>query len=143
MFKKKGISTAASMMFGFDGEDPAIFKDTYNFLIKNRLLYSYWWPVSPLPGTPLYKRLKDQGRLKEEKWWLIKSRKYYGLVYSITSMEEEVFTKLFFHYYKLFYSFGNIIVRNLLPPSNWFVVHTYMNLEYRKKLNPQLNIIEY
>ncbi|MCK4418791.1 B12-binding domain-containing radical SAM protein, partial [Candidatus Aerophobetes bacterium] len=66
-YRKAGIRVAASMIFGFDDDESGVFKETYHFLMKNRLPYTYWTALCPYPETPLYKRLKDQGRLKDAK----------------------------------------------------------------------------
>jgi radical SAM superfamily enzyme YgiQ (UPF0313 family) len=60
-YRKKGIFVIASIMFGLDGEPASIFKDTYEFLVKNRVPYTGWKHLYPYPGTAVFKRLKEQG----------------------------------------------------------------------------------
>ncbi|GAJ09798.1 unnamed protein product, partial [marine sediment metagenome] len=99
-YRKAGIRVAASMIFGFDDDESGVFKETYHFLMKNRLPYTYWTALCPYPETPLYKRLKDQGRLKDAKWWLNRNRRIYGLEFTGIKMKEEVFSKNLYRYYR-------------------------------------------
>ena len=142
-YRKAGIRVAASMIFGFDDEQPEVFKETYHFLLKNRVPYTYWSPLCPYPGTPLYKRLKEQGRLKDAKWWLNRNRKIYGLQFAGTKMEEEVFSKNLYHYYKRYYSLRSIIKRTLFPPQQRWPSTIYLNLAYRKRVTPEANLFEH
>jgi len=142
-YRKLGIRVAASMIFGFDDEEPQVFKETYHFLLKNRVPYTYWSPLCPYPGTPLYKRLKEQGRLKDAKWWLNPDGKTYGLQSTGTKMEEEVFSKNLYHYYKRYYSLGSIIKRTLFPPQQRWPSTIYLNLAYRKRVTPEANLFEH
>lgn len=141
-YRQEGIKIAASMMFGFDDEEPGVFKETYHFLVKNRVPYTYWWPIIPYPGTPFYKRLKDQGRLKDPKWWLNPERKIYNLRFTGTKMEEDMFFENFYHYYRRFYSLGSIIRRTLFPPQQRWLSIICLNLAYRKRVTRQTNIFE-
>lgn len=143
VYKKAGINVAASMMFGFDDEEPVVFKETYDFLIKNRVPYTYWSSLCPYPGTSLYERLKEQGRLKGVKWWLNRNRRTYGIEFTGIKMKEEVFSKNLYHYYRRFYSIRSIITRALFPPQQRWPSTIYLNLAYRKRVTPEANIFEH
>jgi len=142
-YRKIGINVAASMIFGFDDEKPGVFKEAYHFLMKNRLPYTYWSALCPYPETPLYKRLKAQGRLKDAKWWLNWNRRIYGLEFTGTKMEEEVFSKNLYHYYRRFYSIRSIIKRTLFPPQRRWLPTIYLNLAYRKRITRQASVFEH
>ncbi len=141
--RKQGITASVSMVFGFDNDEPEVFKEAYNFLLKNRVPYTYWWPLTPLPGTPLYKRLKDQGRLRDVKWWLNSEMTVYNLKFIATKIEEAVFSNNFFHYYRRFYSLGSILRRLLFPPQKWFLLQIILNLKIGKIHANQTTTIQY
>ena len=143
VISNEGIGTIVSMMFGFDNEEPEVFRETYNFLLRNRVPYTCWWPLTPLPGTPFYKRLKDQGRLKNEKWWLGHEGNAYDLHFTGTAIEPDVFSRMFYDYYRRFYSLGTIIRRILLPPQKRFLAKTLLNLKSRKRITLYTNILEH
>jgi len=142
-YRKAGIRVAASMIFGFDDDESGVFKETYHFLMKNRVPYTYWSALCPYPETPLYKRLKEQGRLKDAKWWLNRNRRIYGLEFTGTKMEEEVFSKNLYHYYRRFYSIRSIITRALFPPQQSWLPTIYLNLAYRKRITRQASVFEH
>ena len=142
-YRKEGISAIVSMMFGFDEEGSEVFKETYEFLMKNRVPFTSWWPLIPFPGTPLYQQLKAQGRLKDERWWLTPSWKIYSLRFTGTRMDEEVFCRNFYYYYQRFFSLGSITRRILLPPQQRFLFKTIVNLVFRKKLTNQATMYEH
>lgn len=142
-YRKAGIRVAASMIFGFDDDESGVFKETYHFLMKNRLPYTIWSALCPYPETPVYKRLKDQGRLKDAKWWLNRNRRIYGLEFTGIRMKEEVFSKNLYRYYRRFYSIRSIITRALFPPQRKWLPTIYLNLAYRKRITRQASVFEH
>ncbi len=70
VFREEDISVFAAMMFGFEGEGSPAFGTARDFLVRNRVAYSVWHPLLPLPGTRLHARLAGEGRLKRIDWWL-------------------------------------------------------------------------
>lgn len=142
-YRKAGIRVLGSMIFGFDDDEPGVFKETYHFLMKNRVPCTYWSPLCPYPGTPVYKKLKDQGRLKDTKWWLNRNRRTYGIEFTGIRMEEEVLSKNLYRYYRRFYTIRSIITRAVFPPQRKWLSTIYLNLAYRKRLTRQANIFEH
>ena len=142
-YRKLGIRVAASMIFGLDDDESGVFKEAYHFLMKNRLPYTIWSALCPYPETPLYKRLKDQGRLKDAKWWLNGNRRIYGLEFTGIKMKEEVFSKNLYRYYRRFYSIRSIITRALFPPQRKWLATIYLNLAYRKRITRHSGIFEH
>ena len=136
-YSDAGIIVGVTMMFGFDDDEPGVFKEAYDFLVKNHVPLTAWQAIRPQPGTALYKRLKDQGRLKDNKWWLSPDVKTCYLQYTGTKMDEEVFAKNFNYYYNHFFSLGSIIKRTLLPPQKRFLLQLLFNLIYRRNLTSE------
>lgn len=145
VYKKAGISVDASMVFGFDDEEPSIFEDTYRFLIRNRIPFAGLQPLRPSPGTPFYERLKAEGRLKVGKWWLDRdtAAKVYELKFTGTEVGGEDFSENLFTLYKRFYSLGSIARRFLWPPQRRFLLNIGVTLAMRKKISRQAFISEY
>src|SRR3990172_8193142 len=63
-----GIVFHASMVFGFDDDDRSIFDETLEFLMKNRIASVTFNILTPYPGTRIYNKFKEEGRLLTEKW---------------------------------------------------------------------------
>jgi radical SAM superfamily enzyme YgiQ (UPF0313 family) len=61
-----GIEVMAGMIVGFDGDDTAIFDEQFHFIQEARIPVSMTGMLNAIPKTPLYKRLKDAGRLLAE-----------------------------------------------------------------------------
>src|SRR5262249_33738253 len=61
-----GIEVMAGMIVGFDGDDTRIFDEQFDFIQDARIPISMTGMLNAIPKTPLYKRLKDAGRLLAE-----------------------------------------------------------------------------
>ncbi|MEM7397002.1 MAG: radical SAM protein, partial [Verrucomicrobiota bacterium] len=67
---KYGIRLYATFMFGYGHDDLASFPATIEFCIRHRIFMAAFNHLTPFPGTPLYQRLEEEGRLFYDKWWL-------------------------------------------------------------------------
>jgi radical SAM superfamily enzyme YgiQ (UPF0313 family) len=61
-----GIDIHAGFIVGFDSDDHAIFEDQYRFIQDNGILLAMVGMLGAIPKTPLYDRLKKEGRLIED-----------------------------------------------------------------------------
>ncbi len=59
----RGIMINASFVFGLDGDTPAVFADTVDWIIRNRIETVTSHILTPYPGTALHARLERQGRI--------------------------------------------------------------------------------
>jgi len=66
--KKMGILIHASMVFGFDNDTKATFKETVKFLIKNKVSTVSFNILTPYPGTKVYDDMKKENRLTTTDW---------------------------------------------------------------------------
>lgn len=67
---KHGLLIYATFVLGYDDDNLDSFDEILKFAIKKRFAVANFNPLIPMPGTPLYKRLEDEGRLIYDKWWL-------------------------------------------------------------------------
>jgi radical SAM superfamily enzyme YgiQ (UPF0313 family) len=65
-----GIGIQGCFVFGFDDEDASVFERTVEFVDKAKIDLPRYAVATPFPGTPLYRRLEEQGRLLHRKWSL-------------------------------------------------------------------------
>lgn len=63
-----GIGIIGAFIFGFDSDDENVFKRTVDFIEKNQLELTSFSILTPLPGTRLYKRMEEEGRIIERDW---------------------------------------------------------------------------
>jgi radical SAM superfamily enzyme YgiQ (UPF0313 family) len=60
----------ATFVFGYDHDTPDAFDATFEFARRHAFYMAAFNHLTPFPGTPLYQRLEDEGRLRFERWWL-------------------------------------------------------------------------
>lgn len=138
-YRKEKINVTANMIFGFENETQSIFKETFDFLVRNRVPYAFWQPLTPYPGTQLYQRLKDQGFLKNDRWWLGQNNEQFAnLKHTAVKMSEEEFSGNFLAYLSRFYSLKNIMRRTLVPPKFGLLRTLTMNVVHRNALRGPL-----
>ncbi|MCB9757342.1 MAG: B12-binding domain-containing radical SAM protein [Candidatus Omnitrophica bacterium] len=64
-----GIAVNGCFILGLDGDDQSVFDRVYQFVEKTGLFEVQITVLTPFPGTPLYQRFKQQGRLIQERAW--------------------------------------------------------------------------
>jgi radical SAM superfamily enzyme YgiQ (UPF0313 family) len=69
-----GIAVQAGIVFGFDGDTPAIFSETLDFLEQTGVQNATFNVLTPFPGTALYTRLEAEGRILTRDWERYNSR---------------------------------------------------------------------
>ena len=62
------IGIHGSFIFGFDGDDSTIFRKTIEFVQKNNIELPSFSILTPFPGTPLQKRVEEEGRILDRDW---------------------------------------------------------------------------
>jgi radical SAM superfamily enzyme YgiQ (UPF0313 family) len=62
------IGIQGSFIFGFDGDDPEVFKKTVEFVQKNNVELPTFSILTPFPGTPLLKRMEEENRIIDHDW---------------------------------------------------------------------------
>jgi radical SAM superfamily enzyme YgiQ (UPF0313 family) len=65
-----GIGIQACFVFGFDDEDESVFERTVEFVDRTKIDLPRYAVATPFPGTPLYRRLENEGRLLHRNWSL-------------------------------------------------------------------------
>ena len=61
-----GLDINAGFIVGFDNDDQAIFDDQFRFIQDNGITLAMVGMLQAIPRTPLYERLKREGRLVED-----------------------------------------------------------------------------
>ncbi|NIP97237.1 MAG: B12-binding domain-containing radical SAM protein [Akkermansiaceae bacterium] len=61
--QKHGITVNGCFVMGFDGDGPECFDTVFEFVEKSGLYDVQITYLTPFPGTPLWSRLSDEGRL--------------------------------------------------------------------------------
>ncbi len=61
--RKHGIDVSTEMIIGMDGDDHSVFQKTYDFIMNNRISVPRVHILTPVPGTPLYTEMEQEGRI--------------------------------------------------------------------------------
>lgn len=69
-FRKHGLAVYGTFVFGYDRDDWSVIQESVAFAREHKLFLAAFNHLVPFPGTPLYHRLKDQGKLLHDQWWL-------------------------------------------------------------------------
>jgi len=67
--QSRGISVNGCFVLGLDTQDAGIFEAVRDFIRNSNLLEAQLTVLTPFPGTPLYDRLRREGRLLKERFW--------------------------------------------------------------------------
>ena len=134
----QGIAVWASFVFGFDEDTLEVFETTADFATKAGVLMASFSVLTPYPGTPLYARLKQEGRLLDERWWLREQRDGFP-VFRPKQMSPEQLFQGWQEAWKMFYS-GSSIVRRLPRASmtSWITFAAFLPINlFQRKLTYQ------
>lgn len=111
--KKHNIRVYATFIFGYEHDTHQSFDETVEFAIEQRFYIAAFNHLTPFPGTPLYKRLQHEGKLRYKAWWLDKRYRYNDVPFRTNLLQPEDITRLCVQSRKRFYSFSSIIKRGL------------------------------
>jgi radical SAM superfamily enzyme YgiQ (UPF0313 family) len=69
-FHAHGIAVNGTFVFGLDDDTPEVFERTAEFVIDTGIDLPRFAILTPFPGTALYKRLENEGRITTRDWEL-------------------------------------------------------------------------
>jgi radical SAM superfamily enzyme YgiQ (UPF0313 family) len=113
-----GIMVYGTFIFGYENDTVDDIKRALDFALSNKLSIANFNSLVPLPGTRLYCRLKKEGRLIRENWWIDKSFHFGDPIFRPLNMEPDELINECFKARKLFYSYGSITRRMFNFKSN-------------------------
>lgn len=141
-----GIGIYATFLFGYDGDTPDTFDRTLEFAEQARFFTVAFNHLLPFPGTPLYDRLRDTGRLRYDRWWLKEGYHYGELAFNPARMSAEDVSRLCRDARKRFASPAVLARRGLASmgrtsPAMWplfWAMNTRLGEEVDEKMNVPL-----
>lgn len=124
----RGMMVNASFVFGLDGDTPDTFRNTLDWIIRNRIETVTSHIMTPYPGTVLYDRLKAEGRITTDDLSLYNTA---NVVFRPARMSAEELQSGYLWMYRQVYSFRNILRRMPEKPDQR-AAYLMFNLLYRK-----------
>jgi len=141
-FKTHGLRLYATFMLGHDRDTMDSFRRTVDFCVQNKIFMAAFNHITPFPGTPLYTRMQQEGRLLYDAWWL-DDRYRYGQVPYRTRLPPEVVQEECVKARKAFYGLSSIVHRmfDSTNAGNLFMLNAYLfiNLLLRKEAGQREN----
>ncbi|MBI2932013.1 MAG: B12-binding domain-containing radical SAM protein [Planctomycetes bacterium] len=68
--QKHGLRVYGTFIFGYDHDDEDALDQALGLSLRHDMFLAAFNHLLPFPGTPLYRRLKAEGRLLYDPWWL-------------------------------------------------------------------------
>jgi radical SAM superfamily enzyme YgiQ (UPF0313 family) len=109
--RRHGIRVYGTFIFGYDTDTEKSFDDAVAFATENRFYLAAFNHLTPFPGTPLYSRLQQEGRLLYDRWWLDDAYSYNTLPFVPNGLGAEDITRLCIAARRRFYGIGSMLRR--------------------------------
>ena len=106
IIQDNGIAFHPSIILGFDTDTKAIFDDTLEFLARTKLPTMALHVLTPYPGTRVYQRFKDQGRIISHDW---SHYDHHTVVFQPKNMTPQELAEGHRYVQSEFYSFSSIL----------------------------------
>ena len=101
LLKRNKIITVGLFMFGNIGENKKTMMDTIRFAKELDLDYAQFFILTPFPGTPVFRYLKQRGYLLSENWK--DYRNFNKPLFRTEDITEELLLKMYSSAYRQFY----------------------------------------
>jgi radical SAM superfamily enzyme YgiQ (UPF0313 family) len=117
-FRERGIMMCGTFVFGYDHDTVDAFDATLEFALRSKFCLAHFNPLTPTPGAPLYDRLKREGRLIHDRWWLEPTSRYGQATFHPRLMTADELTEGCFRARRQFNTYSAILTRALDLGSN-------------------------
>jgi radical SAM superfamily enzyme YgiQ (UPF0313 family) len=142
---RRGIGIYGTFVFGYDADTVDTFDRTLDFALEARLEIANFNPLTPTPGSALYDRLREEGRLLSPTWWLDPDYRYGQAIFEPRGMRAAELTEGVFRARKRFYSWRSIgarVLRGDVPFSAFHVgMTTVANVISRREIFKKQNLL--
>jgi len=134
--RRQRIRLYATFILGYDSDTPESFAQTAAFAREQGFYIAAFNHLTPFPGTPLYQRLQNEGRLLYDAWWLDDRYSYNMIPFQPKGMPPEELRRGCLEARRSFYSWPSILERSVHPVnrSDGFMLRNFflINAMHRK-----------
>jgi radical SAM superfamily enzyme YgiQ (UPF0313 family) len=110
-FRDAGIMIYGTFVFGYDHDTPDAFDEAVEFTIRHKFFLANFNPLTPTPGAPLFERLRREGRMIYERWWLDPRYRYGEATYHPRGMTAAELTEGCYRARRAFNTYPSITCR--------------------------------
>ncbi len=137
--RRHRIRLYATFIFGYDSDTPDSFARTTAFAREQGFYITAFNHLTPFPGTPLYRRLEEEGRLLYDAWWLDERYSYNRIPFQPRGMTPEELQRGCVEARRSFYSWPSILARSVDPVNraNGFMFRNFflINAMHRREVS--------
>lgn len=137
--RRHRIRVYATFIFGYEHDTIESFDRAVEFAQEQNFYIAAFNHLTPFPGTPLYAKLEEQGRLRFKNWWLDDGYRYNDVPFMPGRLAPEEVTRLCVEARRRFYSWRSILKRGLARPncSDSFMFRNFfpINLLHRAEVS--------
>jgi radical SAM superfamily enzyme YgiQ (UPF0313 family) len=119
--RRHRIAVYGTFIFGYEGDDEFSFGEAVRFATEQDMYIAAFNHLTPFPGTPLYQRLRDAGRLRFEAWWLDPGYRYNTLPFVPQGLTAEQVRAGCIAARRRFYRWRSIVRRGLRQSGDAFM----------------------
>jgi radical SAM superfamily enzyme YgiQ (UPF0313 family) len=118
-FHARGMMIYGTFVFGYDADTAESFERAANFAREQSLCIANFNPLTPMPGTGLYDRLRKEGRLLRDRWWLDPTFRYGDAIFLPRGLSPRELSEGPMRARRAFYSYRSIASRALRGAPMW------------------------
>jgi radical SAM superfamily enzyme YgiQ (UPF0313 family) len=135
--RKHGIAVYGTFVFGYEHDHEDSFSRAVDFALSEDMYIAAFNHMTPFPGTPLYKRLRQEGRLRYEAWWLDSRYRYNEVPFLPKQLTPEDVTAGCVEARRRFYGWRSVLKRSLRNRSDFFMFRNYfpINAMHRNEIS--------
>jgi radical SAM superfamily enzyme YgiQ (UPF0313 family) len=137
--RRHGISVYGTFVFGYDEDHLDSFAEAVAFALDQQLYIAAFNHLTPFPGTPLYSRLQNEGRLRFDAWWLDPAYRYNDLPFTPAKLTPQQVSEGCIAARRRFYRWSSLLRRGFSASnrSDAFMFRNFfpINLIHRSEVN--------
>jgi radical SAM superfamily enzyme YgiQ (UPF0313 family) len=137
--RRHEIRLYVTFILGYDEDNGDTLRETLEFAQRHKFYIVAFNHLTPFPGTPLYKRLENEGRLLYDRWWLDPGYRYGMVPFAPRGITAQEVKDRCIEARQGFYGFRSIFQRGLdfkVNSKNWFMWSHFfsINLLFRSEV---------
>lgn len=135
--RKHGIAVYGTFVFGYEHDTLDSFDEAVAFAQQQDMYIAAFNHLTPFPGTPLYARLAQEGRLRFDAWWLDARYRYNDIPFLPKRLTPEELTRGCVSARRKFYGWDSILRRSWRNRSDFFMFRNYfpINAMHRNEVS--------
>jgi radical SAM superfamily enzyme YgiQ (UPF0313 family) len=111
--RRAGVFVYGTFIFGYPYDTPETFDESVRFAKRENLFLAAFNHLVPFPGTPLYRELEADGRLRYPQWWLHDDYRFGQVPFQPVALEATAVEDNCRRARRTFYTWGSILRRSL------------------------------